>query len=310
MRTHPAGSSGLLSLALSLSCATAAAQVDLLPPQDFETGLAPWSQTDGSLSKWHLAPPGECGAVTQMAAFNRAPVACDYATAVVTNVSFLWSPEFITATSSGDTVNLTFDYRIEMDAGELSRVELKNLSARFEATLGGDFANSTTLQHVVLPLPNFGEWLGAHARIDFLAASDNDGNRGFGWQVDNIHLVRTWTNLGHGKAGVGNPPALVAHGALEPDAPNELVLTAAASGQAAFLFVGSSALTAHFKGGVLVPKPDFMLPTVTGHAGSVNLPFVLRGVPSGLSLYVQFWITDPAASFGFSASNALVGITP
>ena len=31
--------------------------------------------------------------------------------------------------------------------------------------------------------------------------------------------------------------------------------------------------------------------------------------PAGISLYVQYWIQDAAAVFGFSASNAVVAVT-
>lgn len=40
------------------------------------------------------------------------------------------------------------------------------------------------------------------------------------------------------------------------------------------------------------------------------MPFVLpAGVPAGLPLYFQFWVQDPLATFGLSASNGLRGVT-
>jgi hypothetical protein len=34
------------------------------------------------------------------------------------------------------------------------------------------------------------------------------------------------------------------------------------------------------------------------------------GVPSGFSIYLQYWIEDPTGPFGFAASNALRAQTP
>jgi hypothetical protein len=33
-------------------------------------------------------------------------------------------------------------------------------------------------------------------------------------------------------------------------------------------------------------------------------------VPSGFSLYLQYWIEDPGAIFGFAGSNAVRGTVP
>ena len=77
------------------------------------------------------------------------------------------------------------------------------------------------------------------------------------------------------------------------------------------LVFGLSRLDAPFKGGVLVPKPQVLVPVVTSVTGALSLPFTLPpGLPEGTTLYFQVWISDPAASAGLAASNALEGTTP
>jgi hypothetical protein len=43
----------------------------------------------------------------------------------------------------------------------------------------------------------------------------------------------------------------------------------------------------------------------------LDLPFALdASVPPGTPLVFQFWISDPAATFGLSASNGMLGVVP
>ena len=284
------------------------AQVELLPLHDFEAGLAPWTSSDGSISKWHLAPDGECGAITSVAAFNQGP-ACGYPTAAVLNVSHLISPDFFLAASQNDTVHLSFDYRRELEPGESSEVYLRSNSGREKFTLADDLANTATVQHVVLPLPSHPTWNNIHAEIHFMVATNNQGNTGFGVQVDNVRIRRTWTDIAHGLAGVGPPPRLSGQGPLEPGSANALLLLAPEASATAWVVVGLEQGLAPFKGGTLVPTPDFVLPAATPHTGQLTIPFILPRVPSGLSLIIQCWVPDPFASFGWAASNALVGVT-
>ena len=78
------------------------------------------------------------------------------------------------------------------------------------------------------------------------------------------------------------------------------------------LILGFSALQAAFKGGVLVPSPDFLIPgLITGPSGALAL-----GSPSappllsGFGLWLQAWVSDPAGPFGVAASNGLRGTAP
>jgi hypothetical protein len=78
--------------------------------------------------------------------------------------------------------------------------------------------------------------------------------------------------------------------------------------------IGLAKASLPFKGGVLVPSPDVVVPLATGPAGTFALPFVWpAGIPGGLQLWFQTWIQDAAAVAGFAASNgpqATVASTP
>jgi len=119
-----------------------------------------------------------------------------------------------------------------------------------------------------------------------------------------------WTDLGLAKAGAGAPPEQLASGTLTPDTSNMVALTGGKPSAPAVLIVGLSELNAPFKGGTLVPVPLIVLPLATSNKGAVGLPFTLpAGVPFGTNVYFQFWIQDAAASQGYSASNALRGVS-
>lgn len=48
----------------------------------------------------------------------------------------------------------------------------------------------------------------------------------------------------------------------------------------------------------------------TNGTGKLTLPFTLPATtPPSITIHLQFWITDPGASLGFAASNALRGTT-
>jgi hypothetical protein len=64
-----------------------------------------------------------------------------------------------------------------------------------------------------------------------------------------------------------------------------------------------------FLGGVLVPDLMLLLPLPTDAAGAVDFQVTVPGgLPVGLPLRFQHWIEDPAVSFGYSASNGVLGI--
>ena len=79
----------------------------------------------------------------------------------------------------------------------------------------------------------------------------------------------------------------------------------------AFHIVGVSTLYAPLKGGVLVPKLDFInaLPH-TNAEGELALTGHWISFPSGFTLYFQFWLPDPEGPVGFAASNAISATMP
>jgi hypothetical protein len=118
-----------------------------------------------------------------------------------------------------------------------------------------------------------------------------------------------WDDLGNGLAGTLGKPELTAIGPLTTQSFNQLELTNTLPSSAAHLVISLEQLNLPFKGGVLVPAPDFIvfgLPV--DDTGNLIVPFVWpTTLPGGLSLYTQFWINDPDSHGGFAASNGLQG---
>ncbi|MHC5210493.1 MAG: purple acid phosphatase family protein [Planctomycetota bacterium] len=121
-----------------------------------------------------------------------------------------------------------------------------------------------------------------------------------------------WSDLGSGLAGTHGAPVLGAEGTLQPDSPLTLLLCSARESTLTTLFVGSSILSAPFKGGVLVPSPDLALfGLMTDATGTLSLSTTWpAGVPSGVTLVSQAWLADPAGPVGLAASNAIAGTAP
>lgn len=121
-----------------------------------------------------------------------------------------------------------------------------------------------------------------------------------------------WTDLGQGLAGLQGVPQLSGAGTLCPGDAFSVTLGAARPDSSAALLLGLSLLSLPLKGGVLVPNPDvivFGLPT--GPFGILAIDSTWpSNLPSGLSLFLQYWITDAAGPLGFSASNGLHALTP
>lgn len=127
-------------------------------------------------------------------------------------------------------------------------------------------------------------------------------------------LIPEWSSQGCALYGAHGPPVLVGMGSLAGLDPVSLSLTHALENSLAYLIVGLTAVNSPFLGGTLVPDPappGFVFALPTGPAGAIQISSTWPvGVPSGLKLYCQYWIADPAGPAGFSASNAISGTTP
>lgn len=117
----------------------------------------------------------------------------------------------------------------------------------------------------------------------------------------------TWTDLGNGLAGTGGlQPVLVGSGNLACEDLTTFTLTDALPGAQAYYVLGIGQLGLPFKGGVFVPTPDIVLVLVVPPSGSIVFGFPWpNGLPSGATLYYQYWIKDLGGPLGFSASNGI-----
>ncbi len=120
-----------------------------------------------------------------------------------------------------------------------------------------------------------------------------------------------WTDVGQSLPGTHGAPQLEASGSLADGTQVTLDLDGALEAAPAWLVAGLQQLGAPFKGGVLVPAPDVVLPLVTDAAGMLGLQATWpAGLPVGTQVAVQCWIEDAAAVAGYAASNAQLGVTP
>lgn len=122
-----------------------------------------------------------------------------------------------------------------------------------------------------------------------------------------------FVGLGSAFPGVNGKPVLWGEGGLGAGQPGALHLQNAAPSRLAALFFGASQGAVPFNGGTLVPFPFVNPPLLvfTDANGEILAPWTdLGSNPSGLSIYLQFAVDDPAAAFGTSLSNALRGTIP
>ncbi len=123
-----------------------------------------------------------------------------------------------------------------------------------------------------------------------------------------------WTDLENGLAGTHGIPGLLGTGTLIGGTPVNLALTNALESTTTFLVVGVLQVDAPFKGGTLVPDPNppgFFVALPTRATGTLDVGGTWpAGLPAGLETFYQHWVQDAGGPQGFSASNALRGITP
>jgi glyoxylase-like metal-dependent hydrolase (beta-lactamase superfamily II) len=120
-----------------------------------------------------------------------------------------------------------------------------------------------------------------------------------------------WTDVGQSLAGTTGAPSLDATGSLADGTQLVLDLDGAAHSAPSWLVAGLASLSAPFKGGVMVPAPQIVLPLVTDANGRISLVGSWPvGVLQGTNLFAQFWVQDAGGPKGYAASNAQQGVTP
>ena len=136
--------------------------------------------------------------------------------------------------------------------------------------------------------------------------------RPFAARMDPTSAGASWTDVGGGLPGSHGTPTLFGDGELMPASEVRLDLGSAMELSSSTLVVGLSTANASVYGGTLVPFPDLLLPGLpTGPAGAWTLLDTWpAGVPSGLSVWFQAWVQDPAGPFGWSATRALRADVP
>jgi len=127
-----------------------------------------------------------------------------------------------------------------------------------------------------------------------------------------VSYVSPWEDLGSPLAGVQGEPLLDVGGTLTPDTLVRLELYDAVPFGATVLVVGLTDWSVPFAGGLMVPSIDVALGGLPlDGEGAVDIDgFWPSGVPAGVEAYFQFWTPDPAGVQGFSASNAMLAVTP
>jgi hypothetical protein len=138
----------------------------------------------------------------------------------------------------------------------------------------------------------------------------------YGWGIVDsdkaLLLAGSWTSLPGGVAGGAGLPLLAGSGPLVAGEGVTLALTNGKPLASAFLVVGFAPLNAAFKGGVLVPAVNLLLPGLPlNGAGALSLSANWpTGLPAASKVYFQMWMPDPAAVAGLAGSNGLRATTP
>lgn len=119
-----------------------------------------------------------------------------------------------------------------------------------------------------------------------------------------------WSSLGVGLAGTNGTPQLTGFGTLRAGEPFDVSLVSARGNALAVTGLGVDVAMLPLLGGVLVPQPLLVIDHATDAAGSSLLRTVFPAGLSGVHLYVQSWVLDPAAVQGVAATAGLHGIAP
>ncbi len=148
-------------------------------------------------------------------------------------------------------------------------------------------------------------------QADFIVGANADGN-GYAYVVR--FAGARFKRIPAGVAGTVGLPVLTATGDLQGGDPVSLALTDARPSAIAFLIGSRAAALTPLNGGTLVPDanpPANIVLLVTDAAGSIVIPATWpAGLPLGEKIYLQSWIQDPVAPFGWAGTDGLLIIQP
>jgi hypothetical protein len=120
-----------------------------------------------------------------------------------------------------------------------------------------------------------------------------------------------WSNLGFPLAGSDGVPTLWGEGPLTAGSSVRLSAEGGLASATIWIVAGTSTLVQPFKGGVLVPSPELLIPLPLDGDGAFSAETVWPpGVPAGAILAWQGWIDDPAGPKGWSTTNGVVSTAP
>ena len=265
----------------------------------------------GSTQTANLEPPGvaskdvpaSVGAQTTLVSIGSAPPA---QVTLMNSMITLANQSKVGLVAKGRSAGLARGWRYNGGGTWQSDRAAESLTT---AALQGAAASGSEITFTVVPQ-------GSQTRIgidrDLDGIFDRDELDGCSDPADATSVPGDWTDLGSGLAGLHGVPAFSGCGTLAAGDPIKLALSGARENSTAHLFIGVTAINAFFKGGTLVPSPDFVIMFLpTGPTGTINLSGTMPGgLPSNFSLYLQYWINDASGPVGFAASNALRGVTP
>ena len=120
-----------------------------------------------------------------------------------------------------------------------------------------------------------------------------------------------WTDLGFNLAGSCGTPALAGSGSLLPGATVTFSLENSCANALGLLVLGLDRIDAPLRGGLLVPRPDLLLPFPTNGLGGFEVTATVSpNMLPGTNVFLQAWVPDTGAPAGYAASNAITARAP
>ena len=148
--------------------------------------------------------------------------------------------------------------------------------------------------------------------IDLVVGAPYEGGDPTGPGMVEIYSGDVWLPLGTGTPGSLGTPDFEVQGEPVVGEPVSFIVQDALPGASAVLVVGASALMAPFKGGTLVPNPDWFSPVLkVDNVGVLSLagPWP-PGAPAGMEFYFQWWVADPGAPKGWASTEGVLVTAP